>query len=52
MGFVHLKASVLIYFVVVEMAYIRSYWSHLDISTAICPHQIAPVGLELMTLGF
>ncbi len=38
--------------VVVEMAYFRSYWSHLDISTTICPYQMAAVGFEPMTLGF
>ncbi len=35
-----------------EMAYFRLYWSHFDISTTICPHLMAPMGLELMTLGF
>ncbi len=34
------------------MAYFMSYWSHLDISMTICPHQMAAVGLELTTLGF
>ncbi len=29
-----------------------SYWSHLDISTTICLHQMAAVGFEPMTLGF
>ncbi len=29
-----------------------SYWSHLDISTTICPHQMAAVGFELTTLEF
>ncbi len=35
----------------IEMAYFRSYWSHLDISKTICPHQMAAVGFETMTLG-
>ncbi len=35
-----------------EMVYFRSYWSHLDISTIICQHQMAAVGFELTTLGF
>ncbi len=34
------------------MFYFRSYWSHLDISTTICLHQMAAVGFELTTLGF
>ncbi len=34
------------------MVYFMSYWSHLDISTTICPHQMAAVGFETMTLGF
>ncbi len=34
------------------MVYFRSYWSHLDISTTICSHQMAAVGFELTTLGF
>ncbi len=34
------------------MAYFRSYWSHLDISMTIYPHQMAVVGFEHMTLGF
>ncbi len=34
------------------MAHFRSYWSHLDISPTICPHQMADVGFQPMTLGF
>ncbi len=34
------------------MVYFMSYWSHLDISTTICPHQMAAEGFELTTLGF
>ncbi len=34
------------------MVYFRSYWSHLDISTTICSHQMAAVRFELTTLGF
>ncbi len=34
------------------MAYFRSYWSHLDISMTICPHQMEAVRFEPMTLGF
>ncbi len=37
---------------IVEMVSFRSYWSHLDISTTICPPQMAVVGFELMTFGF
>ncbi len=36
----------------VKMAYFRSCWSHLDISTTICQHQLAAVGFELTTPGF
>ncbi len=39
-------------FFVFEMVYFRSYWSHLDISTTICPHQNTAVGFQLMTVGF
>ncbi len=35
-----------------EMVYFRSYWSHLDISTTICSHQMAVVGFEFTTLRF
>ncbi len=35
-----------------NMVYFRSYWSHWDLSTTICLHQMAAVGLELTTLGF
>ncbi len=34
------------------MAYFRSYWFHLDISTTIGLHQMAAVGFEPTTLGF
>ncbi len=32
------------------MIYFRSYWSPLEISTTICPHQMAAVGIEPRTL--
>ncbi len=35
-----------------EMAYFRSYWFHLEISTTICPHQMAAERFELTTLEF
>ncbi len=35
-----------------KMVYFRSYWSDLDISTAICLHPMAPVGFGPMTLGY
>ncbi len=35
-----------------EMVYFRSHWSHLDIPTTICSHQMAAVGFEAMALGF
>ncbi len=33
------------------MVYFRSYWSHLDISTTICPHQMASMGSNSRPLG-